>query len=109
MNPDRRDFHRAVLGLLFAPGMARAQRTAADSPHRALYLLEGPDRQDRLVAGARREGTVVIYTSLNTQDSGPLTAAFEKKYGVKAQIWRSSSEKVVQRAVTEARASRFAC
>jgi iron(III) transport system substrate-binding protein len=109
MNPDRRDFHRAVLGLLCAPGMARAQRTAADSPHRALYLLEGADRQDRLVAGARREGTVVIYTSLNTQDSVPLTAAFEKKYGVKAQIWRSSSEKVVQRAVTEARAGRFAC
>jgi iron(III) transport system substrate-binding protein len=52
---------------------------------------------------------VVIYTSLNTQDSGPLTAAFEKKYGVKAQIWRSSSERVVQRAVTEARAGRFAC
>lgn len=108
MNSDRRAFHAAVLGLLFAPRMARAQR-APDSPHRALYLLEGGDRQNRILAGARREGTVVIYTSLNTQDSGPLTAAFEKRHGVKTQLWRSSSERVVQRAVTEARAGRFAC
>lgn len=108
MSPDRRAFHRAVLGLLFAPAMARAQR-ASDSPHRALYLLEGAERQGRILAGARREHTVVIYTSLNTQDSGPITAAFEKRYGVKTQLWRSSSENVVQRAVTEARAGRFVC
>ena len=97
-----------MLGLLFAPRMARAQRPP-DSPHRALYQLEGAERQGRILAGAKREGTVVIYTSLNTQDSGPLTTAFEKRYGVKAQLWRSSSERVVQRAVTEARAGRFAC
>jgi iron(III) transport system substrate-binding protein len=104
----RRAFHRAALGLLLAPRLARAQRPA-DLPHRALYLLEGPERQGRLLAGAKKEGTVIIYTSLNTQDSGPLTAAFEKKYGIKTQLWRSASERVVQRAVTEARAGRFAC
>ena len=109
MNPDRRAFHRAVLGLLCAPAVARAQLKAVDSPHGALYLLQGPKRQDRLLAGARKEGTVVIYTSLNTQDSGPVTAAFEKRYGIRTELWRSSSEKVVQRAVTEARAGRFAC
>src|SRR5688572_24452527 len=94
-----------LLGLLCAPRMARAQQ-APDSPHRALYLLEGAERQSRILAGARREGTVVIYTSLNTQDSGPLTTAFEKRYGVKTQLWRSSSERIVQRAITEARARR---
>jgi iron(III) transport system substrate-binding protein len=109
MIADRRAFHRAVLSLLLAPGMARAQAKPPGSPHRALYLLQGAERQDRILAGARKEGTVVIYTSLNTQDSGPLTTAFEKRYGVETQLWRSSSEKVVQRAVTEARAGRFAC
>ena len=109
MGLDRRAFNRAVLGLLVAPGLARAQRPVQDSPHRALYLLEGAERQDRILAGARREGIVVLYTSLNTQDSVPLTNAFEKKYGVKTQLWRSSSERVVQRAVTEARAGRFTC
>lgn len=109
MNPDRRAFHRALLGLLFAPWMARAQPKTADSPHRALYLLRGADREARILAGARREGQVVIYTSLNLKDSVPLTAVFEKRYGVKTQLWRAGSEKVVQRAITEARAGRFAC
>jgi iron(III) transport system substrate-binding protein len=38
----------------------------------------------------------------------PITEAFEKKYGVKVSLWRAGSEKVLQRAVTEARAGRFA-
>jgi iron(III) transport system substrate-binding protein len=109
MSPDRRAFHRAVLGLLCAPWMARAQPKAGDSPHRALYLLQGADREARILAGARREGQVVIYTSLNLKDSVPFTAAFEKRHGIKTQLWRASSERVVQRAVTEARAGRFGC
>ena len=106
---DRRAFHRAVLGLFVVPGMACARRVASDSPHRALYLLDDEERESRVLAGARQEGTVVIYTSLNTQDSGPLTSAFEKRYGVKTELWRSGSERVLQRAVAEARAGRFAC
>ncbi len=109
MHPDRRAFTRAMLGLLFAPGLVRAQRTPPESPHRDVYQLQAADRQQRILAGARREGMVVIYTSLNTQDSVPLTNAFEKRYGVNTELWRSSSEKVLQRAVTEARAGRFAC
>ena len=109
MSPDRRQFNRAVLGLLLAPAAARAQSRPGDSPHRALYQLQGADRQSRILAGARKEGIVLIYTSLNTQDSVPLSTAFEKKYGVKTQLWRSAGEKVLQRAVTEARAGRFTC
>lgn len=99
---DRRAF---LLALLAAPAAARAQ----GSPHRSLYMLEAADRQARILAGARKERIAVIYTSLNTQDSVPLTNAFEKKYGVKTQLWRSSSERVLQRAVAEARAGRFTC
>ena len=36
-----------------------------------------------------------------------LTAAFEKKYGIKPQVWRASSENIIQRAATEARGGRF--
>jgi iron(III) transport system substrate-binding protein len=36
-----------------------------------------------------------------------LNAAFEKRFGVKVQMWRASSEKIVQRALAEARAGRF--
>ena len=106
---DRRAFNGAMLGLVLAPALARAQRTPPDSPHRGIYQLQAADRSQRILAGARKEGIVVIYTSFNTQDSVPLTTAFEKRYGVKTELWRSSSEKVLQRAVTEARAGRFAC
>jgi iron(III) transport system substrate-binding protein len=74
--------------------------------HKNIYLYQGPDREQRLVEGAKKDKTVVVYTSLNTKDSVPITQAFEKKYGVKVELWRSSSEKVLQRALTEARAGR---
>ena len=61
-----------------------------------------------LGAAAAQEKTVVLYTSLAPTESGPLGQAFEKKTGIKVEIWRALSEKVVQRALTEARAKRYA-
>src|SRR5438105_8407111 len=61
-----------------------------------------------LGAAAAQEKTVVLYTSLAPTESGPLAQAFEKKTGIKVELWRAISEKVVQRAITEARARRFA-
>jgi iron(III) transport system substrate-binding protein len=107
--PGRRNFHRAALAALALPILARAQRPAADSPHREIYMYRGADRYQRLVEEAKKQREVVIYTSLNLKDSVPITEAFEKKTGLKVQLWRASSEKVVQRAVTEARAGRHAC
>ena len=89
---DRRAFHHALLGLFAVPAVGCARRDTSESPHRVLYLLDDEARQSRVLAGARQEGTVAIYTSLNTQDSVPLTSAFEERYGVKTELWRSSSE-----------------
>ncbi len=47
-----------------------------------------------------------MYTSLATSESVPLTQAFEKKHGVKVQLWRSLSDQVVRRALNEAKARR---
>jgi len=80
----------------------------AQSPHRDLYLYKGPDREKRLLEGAQKEKRAVVYTSLNLKDSVPIVQAFKKKYGVEIELWRSSSERVLQRALTEARAGRFA-
>ena len=68
---------------------------------------EGADREQRLAEGARREGHLLLYTSLTVEDMTVLNAAFEKRYGVKVTMWRASSEKIVQRALAEARAGRF--
>ena len=104
----RRAFNRAALAALALPLVARAQG-ASDSPHKAVYMYQGPDREARLMAEAKKQREVVIYTSLNLKDSVPLTEAFEKKTGLKVQLWRASSEKVLQRAITEARAGRHSC
>jgi iron(III) transport system substrate-binding protein len=80
----------------------------AQSPHRDLYMYKGADRDKRVLEGAQKEKRAVIYTSLNLKDSVPIVQAFKKKYGVEIELWRSSSEKVLQRALTEARAGRFA-
>jgi iron(III) transport system substrate-binding protein len=84
--------------------ITRAQTPAADNS--AIYTYKGADRLDRLRAKAREEGTLTLYTSMATTESGPLAAAFEKKYGVKVQLWRALSENVLQRALTEARGGR---
>src|SRR5580765_4738068 len=72
----------------------------------AIYAYQGADRAERLAAGARKEGALVLYTSLATSESVPLTQAFEKKYGVKVELWRSLSDQVMRRALNEARARR---
>jgi iron(III) transport system substrate-binding protein len=64
------------------------------------------DREQFLLQGARKEGEVAVYTSLISEDLVALSAAFEKRYGVKVKGWRAGSEKVLQRAITEARAGR---
>src|SRR5258707_10673172 len=90
----------AVLGL--TPWRVHAQ-TTADPAH-----LTGPDRTARLVAGAKKEGTLNLYSSAIAEHMNAVGAAFEKKYGVKAVLWRGGSEEILQRIVTEARGGHFA-
>ena len=84
-----------IAALLALPTLALAQ-----------VMYQGADREKVLAEGAKKEGEVMLYTSLVPEDLTALAAAFEKKYGVKLKTWRANSEKVLQRAVTEARAGR---
>jgi iron(III) transport system substrate-binding protein len=92
-----------VATMLAIPALAFAQ---APDPSAQVVGYDRPDREQFLAAGARKEGEVSVYTSLISEDLTALSAAFEKKYGVKVKGWRAGSEKVLQRAVTEARAGR---
>ena len=83
-----------------APGVAFSADVSA------LSQMKRPEREAKLREGARKEGQVNIYSSLVAKDLGTVAAAFENKYGVKVNFWRAGSEKVLQRAVTEARAGR---
>ena len=88
---------------LSLPAPAQSAKPAAEDP--ASYA--GADRIEKLLAAAKQEGSVSVYTSAAMDDMGAITAAFEKKYGIKVRLWRASSENIVQRAVVEARGGRF--
>ena len=92
----------ACLAALVAP-VVLAQAPAKNDE---LLRYRGADRESRLVERAKQEGTVILYTSLAPTESKPLAEAFEKKHGVKVELWRALSDKVVQRVITEARANR---
>jgi iron(III) transport system substrate-binding protein len=83
-------------------GQTKGAATVAE-----IAAYRGPDREQRLIEGAKKEGGLILYTSFSTSDLSAFVGPFEKKYGIKVSSWRSSSENVLQRAVTEARAGRF--
>jgi iron(III) transport system substrate-binding protein len=85
---------------------ADAQMTA--SKNEAIFLYNGPDRDQKIVEQAKREGSLVWYTTFAPTESPKLVQAFEKKYGIKVEIWRAATDKIVQRVITEGRANRHA-
>ena len=107
---NKRNFNRLLLSAAASvalPIRALAQATAKNNAMAEHAASTAPDRMQKLIEGAKKEGALNIYTSAQSDDMGPLVAGFEKKYGIKATVWRAGSEKVLQRAVTEARGNRF--
>lgn len=79
----------------------------------AIATYQGPDRIQRLVAGARLEGKLTLYVSLNARLAEPWVNPFRewlrRNYGLTVDIslWRTSSEDVLRRAILEAQGGRF--
>ena len=76
---------------------AHAQSTAS------IALYDAPDRQTKLIDGAKKEGALTLYATTPIEYLRVIIAGFEAKYGVKVNLWRSRSENVLQRIVSEAR------
>jgi len=91
-----------IASLITLPAVAADAATVA-----AIAQYEGPDAMARLIAGAKREGELMVYTSATQEDIAAINTAFEKKYGVKVKTWRAGADKVLQRVVTEAQGNRF--
>ncbi|OGP20514.1 MAG: hypothetical protein A2038_01655 [Deltaproteobacteria bacterium GWA2_57_13] len=58
------------------------------------------------VAGAKTEGKVIIYGSLETSTVNIIKKAFKEKYGIDIDYWWSSSTKITDRITTEFRAGK---
>ena len=95
---------KLIAALLASLALAAAAQSPAKNDE--VFRYRGADRDERLVQKAKEEGTLVLYTSLAPSESKPLAEAFEKKYGIKVELWRAISEKVVQRTITEAQGRR---
>jgi len=93
----------AVLAaLLLLPSLpAFAQTRAAE-----IAAYDGPDREKRLIEGAKKEGELLFYASIPVADIAVLSEAFTKKYGIKVKAWRADSEALLQRILNEAKARR---
>lgn len=64
--------------------------------------------QDGLLEGARREGELVYYASMNVAEANAVIGAFEKRYPfIKVKLNRIGSEKLLTRVLTEARAKKI--
>ena len=89
-----------VFTLLLFFAAAHAQTTA---PIAQIALSAGPDRQAKLIEGAKKEGSLTLYATTPIEYLRVIIAGFESKYGVKVNLWRSRSENVLQRIVSESR------
>src|SRR5258708_24909977 len=94
-----------ALAAFAVPGTYAQDRQAAN---REIYLYQGADRAQRVVSEAKKEGGLTLYTTMTPEDANPLIAAFEEKYGIKLRMWRGINQKLVQRALAEARAGKSA-
>jgi iron(III) transport system substrate-binding protein len=73
----------------------------------SLAEYQGADRMDRIVAAAKREGTLTLYTTIAEKDLPVILKPFEQKYGIKVNVWRAGTDKVLQRTVTESQARKY--
>src|SRR3984893_7703155 len=93
----------AVAAVLLAAPPALAQQGSVAE----IAAYQGPDRQQRLLEGAKKEKELTFYSSVPPADIAALVAGFDKQYGIKVKVWRSDSEGFLQRVLSEARARRF--
>ena len=57
----------------------------------------------------KAENEVILYSSLNNEQIVTLIDAFRKKYpSIKPSFYRATSERILQRLITEAKAGRYA-
>jgi iron(III) transport system substrate-binding protein len=100
-----------IASLFAAPVALFAVLVSAGAQPRTLTEIaayQGPDRMQRLIEGAKKEGTLSLYTSRVAEDTTPVVDAFAKQYGIDVQVWRASNRAVLQRVVQERRAGRCA-
>ena len=80
----KKSFYLAYLVMLFgifAPRLSSAQSSAGvEGLLDRINRLPGPERQQKLVEGARKEGELVWYSTMNRENSQELINLFEQEH-----------------------------
>jgi len=97
----------AALAAAVALLLQAASAPAQDNRVAQIATYQGADRAQRLIDGARREGALTLYSVAPTEDNAALVGAFERKFGIKVNVYRASSEEIRQRVLNEYRARRY--
>jgi iron(III) transport system substrate-binding protein len=88
-------------------GCLLATAATAQTPDANILTYAGPDRADRLIEGAKKEGELTYYSAMIVNQAlRPLTAAFQAKYPfIKISYWRADSEEIETKIAAEIRAN----
>jgi iron(III) transport system substrate-binding protein len=97
----------SILASLWLPSSGRAATVA--EVLKKIQNLPAAQRKSVLEEGAKKEGQVVVYTSMSLSDYPKVMAAFEQSYPfIKTNTFRATPSGVMRRVDTEARAGRYA-
>ena len=102
-------FRQLVIAVFFLAGLPAIILAQGKKPSTLaeLVVYTGADREQILSAGAKAEGKVTWYTSLAGSSYKELAQGFEKKYGVKCEVYRAASNELQARISAEAKARQY--
>ena len=83
-----RDLKRVSTVLVFA--LSSSAHTAHSQTLQELATYQGEDRQQLLIEGARREGSLLFYATFPVEYADQLIEPFRNKYGIKVNVWRAA-------------------
>src|SRR5690348_1369834 len=98
---------RSVLAFLLSTAATAALAVDPTPQVAAVAAYTGPDRTQRLIEGAKKEGELLVYSSITPNDQIKLAEDFKKRYGVTLRFWRGSQSNILTRVQGEARGGKY--
>lgn len=100
-------FSLLEIALLFGPLAVVGQAETAAELVAQLRELPAAKRQAFLEAGAKKEGTFILYGTTAVDHANKILAGFRRRYPfIKTRLYRSGSTALLRKILTEARAGR---
>lgn len=97
-----------LIGLCAMRLSANAAQANPEEVWKRLEKLSAPERDKKLLEGAKGEGEMVWYTNSGLDNANSYIRAFHKAYpSIQPKIWRGKSRAVTDKILTEARAGVF--